>query len=70
MAANFSMESLNEAAEAFSPHFSGSDEDHRPTRSCSPKHTNESLDDGAHQNNSEHRLNIGRQHGRVVNAPD
>ena len=32
-------------AEAFFPHFSDSDVDHRPTPSCSPTHTNQSLDE-------------------------
>ena len=62
----FSMESLNEAAKAPFPHFSGSGKDHRPIRSCSPAHTNESLDDGSHQNNSEHKYT---SRGRRIHAP-
>ena len=60
------MESLNEAAQAPFPHFSGFDEDHRPTRLCSPTHTNESFDDGAHQNNLEHRYASG---GKRIHTP-
>ena len=56
----FSMESLNEAAQASFPDTAGSDKDHRPTHSCSPAHTNESLDDGAHQNKPEHRYTLLR----------
>ena len=62
----FSMESLNEAVQAPFPHFSCSDEDHRPTRSCSPAHTNESLDDDICQNNPEHRYT---SRGRRIHTP-
>ena len=51
----FSMESLNEEAQAPFPHISGSDKHHRPTRLCSPAHTNESLGDSVYHNNPEHK---------------
>ena len=62
----FSMESLNEVAQASFPHISRSVEDHSPTHSCSPTHTNGSLDDGAHQNKPEHRYT---SRGRRIHTP-
>ena len=62
----FSMESLNEAAEAPFPHFSGSGKDHRPICSCLPAHTNKSLNDDICQNNSEYKYT---SRGRRIHTP-